>query len=140
MTINYRKYTAAVLNIGGEVDYSCQATTAGVTNATPDGNKVYTFCASGAGEFRETPDPQYTLPLKWISDWSSTGLNRYVHDHNGETVAFTLTLDPGDADYERTWTGNVVLKEPNDGGDVRTTETSEVTWNCIGVPDLAYGS
>lgn len=141
MTIQYRKYVSAVVEFGGTTpDYSCQVTTLGVVNATPDGTKVYTFCASGAGEFRETPDSAWQCTIKWISDWTSTGLNRYLATNDGATVAVSIHYDNGDSNYGRTWSGNVVLKQPSDGGDVRATETSEMTLNFIGVPTLAYGA
>lgn len=143
MTINYKKYTTAVIEFGGTTpDYSCQVTTAQILNNTPDGERVFTFCASGNGEFRETPDAAWAVTLKWISDWTtSTGFNQYIAAHDGQTLSLTVHFDNGDSSgYGRTWTGNVVVKQPSDGGDVRTAETSEVTWNYIGIPVLTFGA
>lgn len=143
MTIAYRKYKTAVIEFGGTTpDYSFQVTTAQVINNTPDGDRVFTFAADGSGEFRETPDDAWQLALKWVSDWTtSTGFNSYINAHDGQTLAITVHYDNGDSTgFGRTWSGNVVIKQPTDGGDVRTMESSEATWNFIGKPTFAQAS
>lgn len=141
MTINSEKLISLTCTLDG-TDYSFQLTTAQVVNNTPDGDRVFTYAASGVNEFREVPDSAWSIALKWVSDWKTAGLNRFLAANDGTTQTLAINYSPGGGagTYDRTWTGSVVLKQPSDGGDVRTTSMSEATWNFIGVPALTYGS
>lgn len=140
MTIKSNKLVTVSFLLGGMVEYSCQLTSAIVTNSTADGTLVWTLCASGGGSFREVPDGLWALDLEWVSDWTTSGLNRYIATNDGTTVTATLNIDAGITGWDRTWTGSVVLKQPSDGGAARSTETSKATWNFLGVPVLTYAS
>lgn len=138
MTITHRRYKTAIITIGGATDYSCQVMATKPTNNTDDGDKFFTFCADGTGEGREETDDDWSVDMKWKSDWTPSGLNRYVELHAGETVELSINFDNDVTDWDRTWTGDVVLKSPGDGGDARAPQESEVTWTYIGKPDLTY--
>lgn len=144
MTINSQKLSAITLAFTSPTlaDFSCQVQSVTMTNGTPDGARQFTLCASGAGEFREVPDQAWTLDLEFFSDWTTGGINRYLAANDGATVGFSLDFAPGlgAGTYERTWSGNVVLKQPTDGGAARDTLMSKVTWNLIGAPAIAYAS
>lgn len=142
MAINNKRLSRAVLTFTTPTlaDFSCQITNVTVTNNTPDGDRVFTLCADGTGEFRQTVDPAWQVDLTWVSDWTTSGLNRYLATNDGATVQMVIHLDNSDASYGRTWTGNVVLKQPSDGGDARALEMSKATWNFIGAPALTFGA
>lgn len=141
MTINSQKLVAVTFTLGS-TDYSCQVQSAVVTNSTPDGALQYTLCADGSGVFREVPDSLWAVDVTFFSDWTTTGINRYLAAHDGNTVVLAIDFAPGlgAGTYERTWTGNIVIKQPSDGGAARDTLMSKVTWNYIGVPVLTYPS
>jgi hypothetical protein len=49
-----------------------------------------------------------------------------------------VNFDNGVTNWDRTWTGDVVIKMPGDGGDARSPQEWEVTLNYVGKPDLTY--
>lgn len=136
MTANNKRLKQLTLVING-VDYACQATDVNVVNNTPDGDKVFTFCADG--EFREETDDDWALEVKWVSDWTAGGFNRILEANNGVTVPAIVTFH---TDALGTWshreTGNVILKAPSKGGTVRTTDMSEQTFLFVGKPVTTY--
>lgn len=135
MTAHHNRLKVASIKFAN-TDYACQVTSWVIENNTDDGDKVFTYCADG--EFRDEADDDYSLSLKWVSDWTESGLNRYMVANDGTTVAFTIE-NHTDIDGETAqWAGTVKIKAPNAGGDVRTLETSEVTLPIIGKPTVTY--
>lgn len=85
----------------------------------------------------------YVLVLSFSQDWSSEdSLSRYLWDHRGETVPFTLNPDdtsgmtPGVGSTE--WSGNVAIAPGAVGGKVDEVAVSDVTLGIVGEPVATY--
>lgn len=114
------------------VSYECQLSSWTVQNNTEDGEKMYSFCPDG--EFREEADDDYALELTFYSDWRSAGISNFLVQNDQLNASFQLDHHPGVAGEHVRWTGTVKVKAPNVGGEVRTTEMTEVTLQIIGKP------
>lgn len=129
---------ATVTMTGAATDWAGQLMAITPTNNTPDGDTFYTFGAGSAGVGRETVEPDWSVVLSGKADWSATGISRYMHDNDGATVTLTITFDTGVTGWTRRWVGDVVMKEPTDGGEARTGEAFETTLQYYGKPVLTY--
>jgi hypothetical protein len=105
---------------------------------TEDGEKLYTFGAADAtAEFREDAEPDYSLDMTYFSDWRSGGISDYLWLNDQVTLAFVLDHHPDISAEHVRWSGSLKIKAPTVGGDVRTTERTEVTFPVIGKPTYA---
>src|SRR4029077_7869420 len=107
--------------------------------------------SSGTAEFKGLkPDAVFTFPqattwtleLTFAQDWSAaTSLSRYLFDHAGETIAFTLNPDDTTADAtlgSTTWSGTVAIAPGAIGGDVDAVATATVSLGIVGAPVPTY--
>lgn len=101
-----------------------------------DGDQAYTFSPDGA--FTEDTTPEPTLLLEFYADWRANGISDYLWTHRGETAVFVLDHNPDDAASHVRWTGSIVLKAPTAGGEARTNEVGEVTFQCQGMPTYTH--
>jgi hypothetical protein len=131
MAAHNRKLKVIEFAVGG-TNFEAQISNWTLENNSEDGEKFYTF--SPDGEFIEEAEPDYALTLTFFSDWRSDGISDYLVANDGMNAAFTLDHHPDVAAEHVTWTGTVRIKAPNVGGEARTTETQEVTLQCIGKP------
>lgn len=78
----------------------------------------------------------YTLDLTYAQDWSAaTSLSRFLYDHAGETLPFTLNADDVDPTIGSTsWAGTVAIAPGLIGGDVDSVAVATVSLGCIGAP------
>lgn len=118
------------------VNYELQLENIQVQNNTDDGEIVYTFVSDGDSSFVEEVDPDWSLSLSFISDWTTGGISEFLQEHDGEDVDFTYVAHTGTGQELRSvqWTGEVRVKAPSVGGDVRATERQEVTLKINGIP------
>lgn len=133
-----RRLKYITLTIAG-VSYECQVTDWKVNPPqNVVGDKIYTACPGG--EFREETDPEdWSIDLTWFSDWTATGLNRYLWANQGATAAIILTQHSDITGEAVRWTGSVYIAAPAVGGKTRETETSEITLLGVGtVPTPTY--
>ncbi len=142
MPIKHRRFKTAIVTFTSPVlaDFSCQMLAMAPTNAAPDGERFYTFCADGNGEGREDVDPDWSLALRGKHDWTPGGISRYLHANDGARVEIAVNFDNGVTDWDRTWTGTVVIKSPGDGGDARAAQEFDITLMYEGAPELEYNS
>ena len=131
MTAKNRKLRTLTLDIGG-AQYQAQVTSFKLTNNTDDSEITYTFVPGE--EFADNPDPDWSLSVTFVSDWTVSGISTYLTQHDGETVTFTLDLHPDVPGERGRWAGQLSIKAPDVGGDVRTTEKTEVEFKCVGKP------
>lgn len=132
MTVHHRRLKLIELEINGE-SYECQVQTWEIENNTDDGERHFTFCTDG--EFREDADDDYALALTFFSDWRSpNGLTHFMTVNDKQWVNFQLDHHPDIAAEHVRWTGEVRLRAPNAGGEVRTEEMTEVTLPIRGKP------
>lgn len=117
------------------VDFECQLESWTVTNNTPDGAKTFTYCPSS--EFRMETDDDYSLALKFFSDWRSGGISDFLVVNNKALALFQIDHHPDIVGEHVRWSGTCILKAPNVGGDARTTEETSVTLQIIGLPTYA---
>lgn len=139
-TVHFRYLTATLAFTAPTLaDVSCQLTSVALTNNTPKGAKVYTFCAAGgnAGLFIEDVDADYTLDIEFRADWAATNsFANYLETNDLVTVGFTLVIDPGATGRIRTYTGNLVAQAATDGGAARTPQALKVSLQIVGKPAL----
>lgn len=126
-----RKLKVIVFTLG-TTQFQCQVATWKIVNNTKDGEKFWVYCVGG--EFIEESDPDYALELRFYSDWRSGGVSDFLTLADETDVAFVLEHHPDIAAEHVQWAGNVHVKAPTVGGDVRTTEVTEVTLQIIGKP------
>lgn len=124
------------------VDYSCQINSWTMNNNTVDGVKTFTYCSGGTGaatisEFRTETDDDYSITIKAFADWRSGGISDYLWNNTRAIAAFVLDHHPDIVGEHVRWSGNLVLKAPTVGGDVRTTEETSQTLLILGVPVFA---
>lgn len=135
MSAHNRKLKTLTLQLGSD-QFHCQLQEFKLNNNTEDGERFYTFCAADEdGEFREDAEPDYSLELKFFSDWRSAGVSAWLWAHDQETVDFQLDEHPDVAAEHVRWTGQLKVKAPSVGGAARTTEMTEVTLPIIGKPE-----
>jgi len=85
----------------------------------------------------------YALDLSYAQDWSSeNSLSRYLWDHKGEQVPFTVNPDDQTgvtpAVGSTSWSGTVALTSGGIGGDVDSVATTTVSLGVIGEPELTF--
>lgn len=128
---NY-KLKIAVLTIGGS-QFQGQITEMTINNDTDDAEIFNTYGGDGSS-FAEAAEPSFQLELKGFADWTLGGFSDFLWAHNGETVAFTLDHHPDVVGSYVRWTGNVQIKAPSAGGEIRTTELTETSLAIVGTP------
>lgn len=131
MTAHNRKLKKLTLDIDG-VQYQKQITTWKLVNGTDDPEVTYTF--EPGEEFADEADPAWTLEVTFVADWSATGISTFLTEHSGEEVPFQLDHHPDIPTDHVRWTGVLKLKAPDVGGEVRATETTEITMTVVGEP------
>lgn len=128
-----KKRKRITLMVNG-VAHETQVTTARVVNNTEDGEVLYTYAPDG--EVREEADPNYALELTYFANWTVTGISWLLSQLDGQTVDFSFTDYPDDPAWTVTREGQVKIKEPSLGGQVRTNDIQELTLPIIGKPTL----
>lgn len=131
MTAHNRKLKVITFDLAG-TEFQGQCTNWNLNNNTPDGEQFFVF-AEGE-EFREEADPDWSLTMTFFSDWRSGGISDYLQENDEQQVSFQLDHHPDIVGEHVRWTGSVKIKAPTVGGDVRTTETTTVTLQCVGKP------
>lgn len=132
MAAHNRKLKQITFMIGTE-EFQVQCRSWQIVNNSDDPEKQYTFAPDG--EFYEDVDPSFTLEASFFADWRSDGISDYLWAHDGEVVAFQIDHHP-DVPLEHVrWTGEVKIKAPSVGGEVRTTEVTEIELPIIGKPE-----
>lgn len=131
MTAHHRRLKVITFELDS-LEFQAQITSWQVVNNSEDGEKVYTFAIDG--EFREEADDDYALELKFVSDWTADGISTYLTEHDKEDAAFTLDHHPNIPGEHVRWSGQCQIKAPTAGGDVRTTEMTEITMQVRGKP------
>ncbi len=135
MSIHHNTLKYVSLEIGGN-EFRAQISTWRLVDNTDEPEKIYSFGADGENEDSEDPEDARGLELKFFSDWRTpTGLNHYMWTNAGQTVNYTIIHNLGSAGESPEFAGQVKLKRTPVGGDVRTTEVTELTLPVVGVPD-----
>jgi hypothetical protein len=76
----------------------------------------------------------YTLDATLIQDLGATeGVSEWSWTHKGETVPFTYT--PSTA-AGKSITGMVIVDPMELGGDAKSKPTSDISWSCVGEPEI----
>lgn len=129
MTANNRKLTHIILDIGGN-EFQAQLQSWNLNDNTDDPETNFVF--EPGEEFVEQPDPSYTLDCTFYADWRTAGVSKWMWQHRGESVPFTLTHHPDIPAEATVFSGTLLVKAPSVGGDIRTTEQSTVTFPVVG--------
>lgn len=131
MTAQNRKLKQITFDLGGNA-FAVQCLNWQVVNNSADGDLRYVYAPNE--EFREETDPDWALEMTFFSDWRSGGVSDYLTRNDGVTVAFQLDHHPAIPAEHVRWNGQVIIKAPTVGGEVRTTEETPVTLQCVGKP------
>ena len=131
MVAHNRKLKQITFDIGG-AEFSAQCTTWQVVNNSNTGDKQFTYAPDG--EFTEEADPDYSLTAAFFADWRSNGISDFLWAHDGETVTFRIDHHPSVPLEHVRWDGSLTVKAPSAGGDVRTTEVTEIEFAIVGKP------
>lgn len=128
----------AILTLGTD-DFAAAVSTATIANAsgTTDFKGL-----KPAAVFTFPQATTYTLEITAAQDWSSaSSLSRYLWEHKGETVPFTLNADDTVSDPtlgSTSWSGTVALAPGSIGGDVDAVAVFSVTLGIVGEPVPTY--
>lgn len=131
MAAHNRKLSNLILDIGGN-EFQIQCRRAEIVNNTDDAEFFPTFAPNGG--FIEGAESAFALEAEFYSDWRSAGVSDWLWDHDGETVPFELHHHPDIPAEHVIFNGEVLIKAPNVGGEVRTTEVTSATLTCNGKP------
>jgi hypothetical protein len=131
MAPHSRKLKTITFVLSGS-SFEAQIKTWNVTNNTKDATVTYTFSPDGA--VTDTPDPDYSLDLTFLADWTVGGISDFLTVHDGETLPFQLDHLYDVVGEHVRWTGLVTIKAPTAGGDARATEESTVKMIIVGEP------
>ena len=132
MAVNHRKLKLITFFLGGN-QYQTQLREWNLNNDTDDPEQFHTY--GGEGEsFAEPADASWQLELTFYADWRSDGISDFLTAHDGETLEFQIDHHPDIVGEHTRRAGNVLIKAPSVGGEVRTTELTETTLAVIGEP------
>lgn len=135
MSIHTGQLKYLSLNIDGN-EFRAQLKSWNLNNNSDDPDKIYTYGADGQNEDSEEEIPSWELVLSFYSDWRTpTGISHYLWINGGQTVDYTIEHNLGSTGNNPTFSGQVKLKRPSVGGDVRTTEVTDITLAVVGEPD-----
>jgi hypothetical protein len=130
--VHTRRLKIVTFTIAG-TDYSCALNAWSMINNTVDGTKTWSYCGD-VSQFRTETDDDYALQLKFFSDWRALGISTYLWNNARAVAAFQLDHYPDIVGEHVRWTGNLVIKAPTVGGDLRTIEETSVTLLVLGTP------
>lgn len=133
MTAHHRKLKVLTLDLGG-TEYQVQCRKAQIVNNTDDPEVFHTFGGDDEA-FVEPADDAYALDLGFYSDWRSAGITDWLWDNDGATVSFQLDLNPDIPAEHVVFNGEVLVKSPNVGGEVRAQDVTEVVLQCPSKPE-----
>lgn len=81
----------------------------------------------GSNTHTDVATATWTLNLNYVQDWeSAASLSRYLHENEGETVAFSFKPKAGGPSF----TTDVVITPGAIGGTVNAFATTSVTLGC----------
>lgn len=125
------------LEIGGN-EFRAQITDWRLVDDSEDGDKIFTYGEDGENEDQEEGTDAWNLELKFYADYRTpTGLNHYLWTNAPGVANYTIHHNLGVDGSDPVYSGQVKLKRPNVGGEVRTKELTELTLPTVGVPDYA---
>jgi hypothetical protein len=136
MSVHQNRLKILNFTIDG-IAFDCQINSWNMNPNAKTGTHEYTYCAAGEGnnDFYEETDDQWTLEIKFFSDWRVNGISDYLMSHNKDVAAFVLDHHPDISGEHVRWSGNLVVLAPAIGGDSRTTESQDITFSVLGIPD-----
>lgn len=127
MATNVRDFGEGVLTFGGS-DYICQveACTLVASNTRQD---IVTACGTTSRFINE----QFELRVRFLQDWTSAGVSKYLWDHYNTDVAFTFSTDPDDTPL---MSGTLTIPRPSFGGETQQPLRDDQTFPVVGIPTL----
>jgi hypothetical protein len=135
VTAQNRKLKQLILDIGG-TEFQAQLQSWTLNDNTDDPETFFVY--EPGEEFVEEPDPSYSLDCTFYSDWRVRGHLGLPVVAPRETVTFQITHHPDIPAEAKIFSGQLLVKGPSVGGDVRTTEQSSVTFPIVG--DIVYAA
>lgn len=133
MPLKVLKLKKANMTFGAN-DFSVQLQTVTLDPGAQDGEYLYSYGGDEEGVYVEDTDYEPTMELVFYADWRANGVSEYFWNHAGETVDFVLDHHPYDPTLHVQFTGKVKIQPAPVGGEVRTSEMTEITLQCVGLP------
>ena len=136
-----RKLKTITLLIGGS-SFEAQCKSWTLNNNTKTGDTTFTFGGNPddptePGAIVEDTDPDWTLDLTLLADWSSGGISDYLMIHDGETVSLQIDHLINQVGEHVRFIGSVKLTAPSVGGDANATEETQVSLKVVGRPNYS---
>jgi hypothetical protein len=117
-------------------EFRAQLRTWNLNNNSDSPDKIYTYGADGQNEDSEEEVPDWELAMEFYADYRTpTGLNHWLWTNKGNTVDYTIHHNLGVTGEDPTFSGQVKIKAPSVGGEVRTKEVTSLTLAVVGEPD-----
>jgi hypothetical protein len=131
--------TAALADYDTDADNWFAQVTSGQITASPNSNDRQVPATFGAAA-RVIPQPgetSYNLDIEWLQDSHlSTGLSRFLFDHDTEEAYFLLGMNDGEPPRA---IGRVRLIAGSFGGPARDNLTSSVSLPLVRKPSISFG-
>jgi hypothetical protein len=131
MTTNILDFGDGTLSLGG-TDHICQ-----VIAATLIPSNTRQDIVTGCGTTTRYINERFDLRIRFVQDWHSAGISKYLWDHYNQNVAFVFS--PA-ADNTPSMAGNLTCPRPSLGGDAGTPLVDDVTCPIVGTPTLTVDS
>lgn len=127
--------TLTVGETGTEVDASCLINNAKIAVEKDQGDSKTKLCGDvSAGKTTYTPSLTGNVDQDLAT---STGLHALSWAQAGKPLPFTYTPN---TEVGATATGTLIIDPLDFGGDEMDEDmTSDFTWACVGMPEIAYG-
>lgn len=116
---------------GSEQEFASHVTTCAINPSFDEEDPIPTL--SGDQFVDGDATPEVTLSGEFLQEYAVDGLVKWTWDNNGATLPFVFT--PRN-DAELSWKGEVVVRPVTVGGEVKTANTAEFEWRCIGLPTV----
>ncbi|MHA6626885.1 hypothetical protein ACU61A_15730 [Pseudonocardia sichuanensis] len=127
-----RKLKQVTFDLGG-TPFQVQLRNWTMNNGTADATIFHTY-GGDASSFAEDAEPAWSLACDFYADWRADGISDYLMVNDETDVTFQLDHHPDVVGEHVRWAGVLHIKAPNVGGEVRTTEITSVTFQCVGKP------
>ena len=116
---------------GSEQEFASHVTTCEINPSFDEEDPIPTL--SGDQFVDGDATPEVTISGEFLQEYSVDGLVKWTWDNNGATLPFTFTPR---TDAELSWKGEAVIRPVKVGGEVKTANTAEFEFRCIGLPTI----
>ena len=125
MPTNVRDFGEGTLTFGAS-DYICQVQSC-IQVSSNTRQDIVTACGTTSRFINE----QFELRVRFLQDWTSAGVSKYLWDNYNTNVAFTFSTDPDDTPM---MSGTLTIPRPSFGGEAQQVLVDDLTFPIVGTP------